>query len=324
LRTLNCQNHVLNDEFKLFIQELNVNKNTIGHKILHFPLTKIIIGLVVCVGAVALGQLLVLQLLQFTSLEKDLKNLISGVCAAIIALFAYRYLFRVYEKRTVTELAKLDLIKNVTLGIALGATLQALTILVIYLKGGYQVLAINPFIFIIPPLAMALTSAIFEEILLRGIIFRIAEEKLGSYFALIISAVLFGAMHLANPHSSFTAATAIAIQAGLLLAAAYIYSRSLWLPIAIHFAWNFTQSAIFGANVSGNAVSKTLITSKIEGATWFTGGQFGPEGSIQATLFCLIAAIILLVLSHRAGKIVKPFWKTERHVRNQSDSAFTA
>lgn len=295
-----------------------MNKNTIGHKILHFPLTKIIIGLVVCVGAVALAQLLVLQLLQFTSLGKDLKNLISGVIAAVIVLLAYRYLFRLYEKRAITELAKLDLIKNVTLGIALGATLQALTIMVIYLKGGYQVLSINPFIFIIPPLTMALTSAIFEEILLRGIIFRIAEEKLGSYFALIISAVLFGAMHLANPHSSFTAATAIAIQAGLLLAAAYIYSRSLWLPIAIHFAWNFTQSAIFGANVSGSAVSKTLITSKIDGATWFTGGQFGPEGSIQATLFCLIAAIILLVLSHRAGKIVKPFWTTERHAGNQA------
>lgn len=285
-----------------------MNKNTIGHKILHFPVTKIIIGLTVCVGAVALGQLLVLQLLQFTGLGKDVKNLISGVIAAVIALFAYRFLFAFYEKRAITELAKLGLLKNLTLGIALGATLQGLTILVIYLMGGYHVLAINPFMFIILPLTVALFSAIFEEILLRGIIFRIAEEKLGSYLALVISAVLFGAMHLANPHSSFTAAAAIAIQAGVLLAAAYIYSRSLWLPIAIHFAWNFTQSGIFGANVSGNALSKTLITAKIDGATWFTGGQFGPEGSIQATLFCLIAAIVLLVLSHRAGKIVKPFW----------------
>lgn len=94
----------------------------------------------------------------------------------------------------------------------------------------------------------------------------------------------------------------LAIQAGLLLGAAYIYSGNLWFPIAIHFAWNFTQSTIFGANVSGNKISKTLITSKIQGAEWFTGGQFGPEGSIQATLFCFIATIILLVLSHREGK----------------------
>jgi len=156
---------------------------------------------------------------------------------------------------------------------------------------------------------MAFTSAIFEETLLRGIIFRVLEEKLGSYIALIISAALFGLLHLANPNSSLIAGIGLAIQAGLLLAAAYIYSRNLWFPIAIHFAWNFTQSAIFGASVSGIAISKTLITSKIEGAQWFTGGQFGPEGSIQATLFCLVATIILLILSHREGKIIYPYWK---------------
>ena len=116
-------------------------------------------------------------------------------------------------------------------------------------------------------------------------------------------------MHISNPNSSLNAGIGLAIQAGLLLGAAYIYSRNLWFPIAIHFAWNFTQSAIFGANVSGNAISKTLVISKIEGADWFTGGQFGPEGSIQATVFCLIATIILLVLSHKEGKIIKPYWK---------------
>jgi membrane protease YdiL (CAAX protease family) len=129
---------------------------------------------------------------------------------------------------------------------------------------------------------------------------------------LIISAALFGAVHLANPNSSLIAGIGLAIQAGLLLGAAYIYFKNLWFPIAIHFAWNFTQSAIFGANVSGSAVSKTLITSEIRGAEWFTGGQFGPEGSIQATVFCLIASIILLVISHKEGKIIKPYWKQKK------------
>jgi uncharacterized protein len=95
----------------------------------------------------------------------------------------------------------------------------------------------------------------------------------------------------------------------LLLAAAFIYTKNLWFPIAIHFAWNFSQSGIFGANTSGNALQKTLITSKIEGAEWFTGGAFGPEGSIQATVFCFIAAIVLLVLSQKEGKMVKGFWQ---------------
>jgi CAAX protease family protein len=285
-----------------------MNKKNSGQKILHFPLTKIIIGFIVVAGIVGFGQFLVQKLLGLTSIDKDLKNLTVGIIIAILAIASYSFLYKFYEKRVITEFSKKGITKNIIIGILLGVLLQSLTILVIYLKGGYSVVSINPILFIIPPFAMAFTSAIFEETLFRGIIFRITEEKLGSYFALIISAVLFGALHLTNPNNSIIAGIGLAIQAGLLLAAAYIYSRNLWFPIAIHFAWNFTQSAIFGASVSGNAISKTLITSKIEGAEWLTGGQFGPEGSVQATIFCLIATIVLLVLSHKEGKIVKPYW----------------
>ncbi len=282
---------------------------SIGQKILHFPVTKILIGIIVVVGIYGVSQYFLSELLKLSSMTRELNNLIVGVISAILAIISYIFLYRFYEKRKITEFSKKGIFKNLTTGIVLGAILQSLTILVIYLKGGYSVLSINPILFIIPPLTMAFSSAIFEEILFRGIIFRIIEEKLGSYIGLIISALIFGALHLANPNSSLSAGIGLAIQAGLLLAAAYIYSRNLWFPIAIHFAWNFTQAAIFGANVSGNAISKTLITSKIEGAEWFTGGQFGPEGSIQATLFCLIATIILLILSHRKGNIIKPYWK---------------
>ena len=286
-----------------------MNKKNIGQKILHFPLTKIIIGLIVCGGIIAIGQTLISKALNLTSIDKDLKNLISGIFLAMLIIISYSYLFKFYEKRVITEFSKKSIIKSLTIGIILGVILQSLTILVIYLKGGYAVISINPILFIIPALTMGITSAIIEETLFRGIIFRIPEEKLGSYISLLISALIFGALHISNPNSSISAGIGLAIQAGLLLGAAYIYSRNLWFPIAIHFAWNFTQSAIFGANVSGNVISKTLITSKIEGAEWFTGGQFGPEGSIQATVFCLIATIILLILSHKEGKIIKPYWR---------------
>lgn len=284
-------------------------KTTLSQRILNASLTKIIIGLAVCLGTVTVGQIAVRESLAITSIDKDLKTLVGGVTVAMLAILSYCYLFKLYEKRKITEFSTKSILKNIATGIVLGAVLQSLTILVIFLKGGYSVITINPILFIIPPLVMAFTSAIIEEILLRGVIFRITEEKLGSYFAMAISAALFGAMHLANPNSSIIAGIGLAIQAGLLLAAAYTYTKNLWFPIVIHFAWNFTQSAIFGAKVSGNTISKTLITSKIAGADWFTGGPFGPEGSIQATLFCLIATIILLVLSHKEGKIKQPYWQ---------------
>lgn len=119
-------------------------------------------------------------------------------------------------------------------------------------------------------------------------------------------------MHLANPHSSIGAALGLAIQAGLLLAAAYIFARNLWFPIAIHFAWNFTQSGIFGVSTSGSNMGKSFLTTKIEGAAWFTGGQFGPEGSIQATLFCLTATIVLMLLNYRQHKLMARFRRVKK------------
>ena len=132
---------------------------------------------------------------------------------------------------------------------------------------------------------------------------------MGSYISLIISAIIFGGLHLINPNSSLISATCVAVEGGFLLGAAYIYSRSLWLPIAIHFAWNFMQSGILGAITSGNEKTNSLLTTLITGAKFITGGEFGPEGTIQAIIFCLIATIILMYLNIKAGKIIKPYWK---------------
>ena len=277
------------------------------HKVLNFALVNILIGFIFCAGIVVFAQIGLSKLLAVTGMEKEEKMLFTGIVVASLSIVTYTWLFRFYEKRRITELSVKGIGKNLSLGICMGIALQSLTILVIYLNKGFTVISVNSMLFMLPSLAMAFTSAIFEEILFRGIIFRITEEKLGSYWALIISAAIFGAMHLANPHSSILAALGLAIQAGLLLAAAYIFSRNLWFPIAIHFAWNFTQSGIFGVSTSGNNMGKSLLTTKIEGAEWFTGGQFGPEASIQATVFCLIATIVLMLFNHKQRRIIKPY-----------------
>ena len=282
------------------------------HKVLNFALVKILIGFIFCAGIVVFAQIGLSKLLAVTGMEKEEKMLFTGIVVASLSIVTYTWLFRFYEKRRITELSVKGIGKNLSLGICLGIALQSLTILVIYLNKGFTVISVNSMLFMLPSLAMAFTSAIFEEILFRGIIFRITEEKLGSYWALIISAVIFGAMHLANPHSSIVAALGLAIQAGLLLAAAYIFSRNLWFPIAIHFAWNFTQSGIFGVSTSGNNMGTSLLTTKIEGAEWFTGGQFGPEGSIQATVFCLIATIVLMLFNHKQRRIIKLYRQIQK------------
>jgi len=281
---------------------------TAKQKIFNFPVTKIILALLAFMAFVIIGQQVAAKLLALTSLDRDFRNLFKGIIVSALAITSYVLFFKNYEKRDVTEIGTKRLAKNLFLGTLIGFALQSLTILVIYLNGSFSIVAVNPVSFILIPLTIAFTIAIIEEILVRGIIFRILEEKLGTYIALAISAIIFGALHLANPNSTLLSGLCITI-AGFLLGAAFVYSRNLWFPIAFHFAWNFTQSGIFGAITSGNEKTSSLLVSKIEGPGFITGGEFGPEGSIQATIFCLIAAIIILALSQKENKIIQPYWK---------------
>ena len=277
-------------------------------KIFNFPVVKIILALLTFMAVVIIGQQIAVKLLDLTSLDKDYRNLLKGLFVSISCIFSYILFFKKYDKRVVTEFATNRLVKNLFIGFAVGFILQSLTILVIYLNGSYSVVKINPISFILIPFALMFTVAIIEEVLVRGIIFRIMEEKLGSYISLTFSSVLFGVLHLANPNVTLISAICITT-AGFLMGATFIYSRNLWMPIALHFAWNFTQSGIFGAITSGNEKTNSLIVAKIQGPEFITGGEFGPEGSIQAIVFCAIGTIIFLVLSQRENKIIKPYWK---------------
>ncbi|MFV8347796.1 CPBP family intramembrane glutamic endopeptidase [Flavobacterium sp. ZB4P13] len=287
---------------------------TTKQRILNSPLTRIILGLLVCFIAFIIAQQIAGKVLDLTSLNRNYRNLIKGIIASTMVISAYIFFFRKYEKREITEFSSKRIAKYIIAGTLIGVILQCLTILIIFFNNGFEIVSINPISNIIIPLTIAFTLAVFEEILIRGIIFRIMEEKLGSYISLLISAIIFGALHLANPNSTLISGLCVAIEAGLLLGSAYIYTRNLWFPIAIHFAWNFMQSGFFGAITSANENTTSLLTTKITGNQLTTGGEFGPEGTIQATIFCLFASIILLQLSK--NKLINPYSKKETACNN--------
>jgi membrane protease YdiL (CAAX protease family) len=286
-----------------------MNLSAIFHKLLHLPITRIILGIIILV-LIYSGSIYVLGLL-FNSLavSPELNELIVSGTASIIVLFSYILLYRYYESRTITELTTHHLFRNLIAGIILGSLLQSLTILVMYIGGYYHIEKTNNLVYLIPSLTMGVAAAIFEELIMRGILFRITEERLGSYIALFISAIVFGLMHFGNPNSSLLISIALAIEAGLLLGIAYMVTRSLWLPIGIHFAWNFTQSGLYGAAVSGYVPLNSFVTAHIEGPSIITGGEFGPEASIQALIFCLIASVLLLILCYKKNEVKIPYWK---------------
>ena len=119
-------------------------------------------------------------------------------------------------------------------------------------------------------------------------------------------------MHLINPTATLMGAIFISIEAGLLLAAAYMLTRRLWLSIGFHMAWNYTQSAVFSGIVSGGVSDPGLIRPIIRGPDLLTGGNFGLESSVIAFALCTATGIVLLVMAVRRGRIVPPPWARGR------------
>jgi hypothetical protein len=144
---------------------------------------------------------------------------------------------------------------------------------------------------------------------MRGIVFRILEQWLGSWIALAISAAVFGLLHLLNPGATLLDACAIMLVGGVMLAAAYMLTRRLWLCIGMHFGWNFTQGGIFSTAVSGGA-THGLLQAKMAGPVWLTGGDFGAEASVVALVTCMAAGVLLLAAARRKGHVITSPWAT--------------
>jgi membrane protease YdiL (CAAX protease family) len=184
-------------------------------------------------------------------------------------------------------------------GLALGAALFSAVVLELALTGHYRVVAVHFSWGLAGSALFFALGAALEELLFRGVLFRLIEEWTGTWIALAISAALFGAAHALNPGATWASSLAIALEAGVLLGAAFVVTRNLWFPIALHFAWNFLEGPIYGTQVSGRAFGSDLLVSQISGPVWLTGGKFGPEAGAAAIVTCLIAAVALLVHATR-------------------------
>lgn len=235
---------------------------------------------------------------------------VSHIAALAIAGFAvYVGYTHFIEQRAVSELALPGMGRELGIGLLVGAGLYAACELILMALGIYRVDGLNPLSFMIPAIAMALSSGVYEELLFRGVLFGSVEKWLGSWAALVVSSLVFGLTHLMNPQGTVEGALFIAVEAGILLAAAYMLTRRLWLSMGFHVAWNYTQSAIFSSVVSGNDASQGFIRSTIQGPDLLTGGSFGVESSVLALVLCTTTGIAMLVVAAKRGKIVPPIWK---------------
>lgn len=245
-----------------------------------------------------------------TSYAGDPGKSVRHIVALAIAGFAV-YLGHAHfiERRDVSELSLPGAGREFGIGLLIGAGLYTACELILMALGIYRINGLNPLSYMVPAIAMALSSSIFEELLFRGVLFRSIEDWFGSWTALVVSSLVFGLTHLLNPQGTLEGALFIAVEAGILLAAAFMLTRRLWLSIGFHMAWNYTQSAIFSGIVSGNEAQQGLIRSTMKGPEWLTGGSFGVESSILALVICTTTGIAMLIMATRHGMIVPPIWK---------------
>ncbi|WP_266183463.1 CPBP family intramembrane glutamic endopeptidase [Dyella humicola] len=225
------------------------------------------------------------------------------------AVISYFVLVKAVERRPMRELAWRDLPKWGTAGLVLGAVLFSTVVLVLWLAGSYHVSGTDPHVNWLPAvLVVGVGAGVGEEIITRGVLFRMVEEGLGTWWALAISALFFGAAHIFNPGATWWSSLAIAIEAGVLLALLYHVTRSLWACIGLHAAWNVMQGTVFGIPVSGTAAHGWLISSRT-GSDWLSGGVFGAEASVVALIICSSCSAVLLAIAWRRGSIVPPAWR---------------
>jgi len=273
-------------------------------KFIQFPLTRILTGF---------SALLILLLIAQTGEEAwpgsktDPGYFLLACVAVTVGGLAYYGFVHVIERRAVTELSLQKIISELIIGIVIGTTIFFITVGILWASGYYEVLSINSPAVIVPIMVFALNSGVYEELLFRGLLFRIMEESMGTWLAMGISALMFGLLHLTDPNATLWSAIAVAITAGFTLAATFVSSRRLWIPIGIHFAWNFTQR-FFGLAVSGNN-SHGFINAKLTGPILLSGGAFGVEDSILIVILSLGVTVYFLRRGWEKGNFIKPFWK---------------
>ena len=134
-----------------------------------------------------------------------------------------------------------------------------------------------------------------EELLSRGYHLQVIESATNISVGVIVSAIIFGMLHIFNPNATWVSTIGI-IFAGLFLGFAYVRTRSLWLPIGLHIGWNFSEGVIFGFPVSG-WTGYQIINNSFTGPLLWTGGSFGPEAGLIILPTLLLGSGLIYIYS---------------------------
>jgi membrane protease YdiL (CAAX protease family) len=192
---------------------------------------------------------------------------------------------------------------DTVIGLVLGP-IMFLTILLVLLAAGWA--SVEPDTIAWRGLLTAFVTYLLvgfsEEVFARGWVLQVLERGRGTRVAVVGSAAIFSLLHAFNPGFGLMALLGLFL-AGLLFAQAYLVTRQLWLPIALHLSWNFAEGPLFGFPVSG-LPGAGLLTVTPTGPEIVTGGAFGPEAGLVVMFGIAMASAALYALGRwRSGDV---------------------
>ncbi len=251
----------------------------------------------------------------FSGLLVWLGGYLTGVTGATLlsAVFANWLALRIYEDRHVVDIGlSVNRIsaENLILGLAGGAGTAALVLIPPLLAGGAHLTptpADQPTVGTIVFVSILLAGgSIGEEIFFRGYGFQELLAAVGPWATVIPVGVIFALLHGSNPGATWFS-TANTAGFGILFGYAYLRSRDLWLPIGLHFGWNFTLP-LFGVNVSGLRMKVTGYEMSWTAGSLWSGGEYGPEASIltSAALIALFVYLRKAPIRRQASPLTDP------------------
>ncbi len=273
-------------------------------RVLYFPITQIIIGIAVPFFLFVVIQNFVLKPTFYSIIQdKNIANPIIHCISLLVLLFSYYYLFRLYDKREITELSTKYLFKEMFGGFFVGFFTISLVIFILYLLGYYQAISISTAHYPIKFFTVLLFAALVEDLFHRGLIVRVCENWLGTHLTLVIAMLVEVQQHFYNPNFNLFSHF-LTLVWGFTMAMMFVYTKRIWLPFFFHIGWNFSQP-FYGSNLSGLNDMGSIIQSRFKGPELLTGGAVGIEDSIITVSFLLFIGIALYYLAKKEGKIMK-------------------
>ena len=282
-----------------------VRPTTAGGRFIQFPMSRFIIALLFLVVPAGFQTLLRYLRDEFVpEAGVAVARVIGEVLIIAVLLLTYQLYCRWIERRAAVEISTRRLVPEFINGLGLGAGLVGLsTAIAILLSSTIILPGTESWPTLITQFFFFGMAALWEEIAFRLILFRLTEEWLGSWPAILIQAVLFGFSHAGNPGATVWSSISIVLSAGALLSALYMLTRRLWMVWGVHIFWNYFQSAIMGLPVSGGQ-SDGILSTQLNGPTWITGGEFGIEASALTVLVVLVTGLVFFRIVILKGRVV--------------------